>query len=463
MFKSAVFAAAALSAAAVAQVPSGIWVNTGTGNRLNKIDPGSSVSDFAANGVAQGIAVGVDGRVYSVSNSTDRLMVFSSTGALLNSVATADQPFGIAVASNHVWVSCQGGRLQRFSLDGSTHETYVTDQGARDVAVDNVGQIWVASRWNDVVIRYDGNGVEQARVPVGDGPTYLEATPYGELLCVNHHDCTIDSLCIKSDVVIDGGSYNGFPSDLTVDTHGNIWISLYQRNRIQFFDRLFNNGREISTGRRPEGISVDFDNNIWVACADDNQVRQYDGDGNPIQTYNVAGSPIATGDMSGVMALIHADPLGDADGDQHLNRAEWVSCSDLLDATDVPIEITATRNGAGVDLTVRENHHSGSFYFFYLTTAPLPGTNIGFYQGGVDPRIIQADINEMLFWNSILTPLPGLLVNWVGVTNGSGEATARANFPSPIPGLYVGAFTMSFDLPPTLTYIRSLSLATLLN
>ncbi len=225
--------------AIVGGTPNGIWVNTNTGNRLNKIDPGSSVSDFGANGEAQGIAVGVDGRVYSVSRSTDQLHIFDSNGNLLNTRSTADQPFGVAVGPTHVWVSCYSGALQRFSFDGTSRTTYTADQGSRDVAVDNLNQVWVASRWEDEVVRYDSNGVEQARVDVGDGPTFLEATPFGELLVVNHHDCTIDALCIKTDRVINSEGYGGNPSDLTVDTQGNIWISLYRINRIQFFDRLF--------------------------------------------------------------------------------------------------------------------------------------------------------------------------------------------------------------------------------
>lgn len=82
-----------------------------------------------------------------------------------------------------------------------------------------------------------------------------------------------------------------YPSDIAVDSDGNVYVAEYNNKRVQKFG---SNGTSITTWEvsgNPHGIAVDLNGNVYVADKSSRKVHKFDSDGTLIISWEVSGSP----------------------------------------------------------------------------------------------------------------------------------------------------------------------------
>ncbi len=240
-------------------------------------------------------AVAVDGagNVYVADTLNDKVKKLSSTGALLatwGGSGTSDgrlsRPDGIAVdGAGNVYVADTGNhRIQRFTSSGGFLGKWGT-LGSGDgqfrypsgVAVDTAGSVYVADTDNDRIQKFTASG----------------------------------------SFVMKWGSHGGFvgqlrgPQGIAVSTAGAVYVADTNNHRIHRFTTTggfsadwtwgpFEAGPD-SSGRVsrytfPSDVALDSLGNVYVANTNDNQIEKCDGDGNALATWGTLG--LADGSFS---------------------------------------------------------------------------------------------------------------------------------------------------------------------
>lgn len=197
-----------------------------------------------------------------------------------------------------------------------------------DIAFDSTGDLWVADYGNNRIVEFIApftNG-EVASMVLGqsnlmshnsstgasglDRPGALAFDPIGNLWVVDNYNSRIleytkpfytgeeASLVIgqpnfSSNASATSASGLYYPTDLTFDSLGNLWVTDWGNNRVQEYSNPFSNGEEASlvlgqsdfrshstgvgaTGLDlPDGLSFDSSGNLWVSDTFNNRVLEY--------------------------------------------------------------------------------------------------------------------------------------------------------------------------------------------
>jgi DNA-binding beta-propeller fold protein YncE len=92
------------------------------------------------------------------------------------------------------------------------------------------------------------------------------------------------------------GQYNS-PNGIAVDSHGNVYVTDYDNNRVQKFDTNGNFITKWGDGGTnniqfddPQGIAVDTHDNVYVTDYSLNRVQKFDSNGNCITKWGSEGS-----------------------------------------------------------------------------------------------------------------------------------------------------------------------------
>jgi DNA-binding beta-propeller fold protein YncE len=202
-------------------------------------DPETDKVEFIRNGIEArfktiiGLAIDDGDRLFVSDAALHQVSVFDKTHKLL-------QVFG-------------GTDLERpsgMAIDNENRFLYVVDTGKQHVVV------------------YDADSFKLLRT-IG-GPPKIEADDSPETFAL--------------------------PTNIAVDTDGNVYVSDTLNNRIQIFDA---EGKFISmfgkegdgpgTFERPKGIAVDVDGHIWVVDAAQNRVQVFDQEGHLLAYFGEPG------------------------------------------------------------------------------------------------------------------------------------------------------------------------------
>jgi sugar lactone lactonase YvrE len=225
--------------------PAGKWGRIGTAN-----------GQFRAN--AYGLATDKAGNVYVADTDNFRIQVFSATGAFRRSHAfgpdVSVQDVATA-ADGSVWgTALQAGEARSFGGGGNTISVS-SGGGARGIAVDANGNVYVASSINNVhqVTRFDkAGGLAKGKTFGGfTDPGDVETSPDGSFYVV-------DGLTVKRFVddrvakVIRGGVSK--PIGIGVDLDCNLWMTnISQRN----LTKVSPSGNVLGTAATPDLIAQD--------------------------------------------------------------------------------------------------------------------------------------------------------------------------------------------------------------
>ena len=243
----------------------------------------------------RGVAIDTTGNVYVADVLNHRIQKFDAAGNYLIQWGSEGMrngefkaPHGVAVdTAGNVYVADRGNhRIQKFDLEGKFIRSWgriqkfgperklqlpVPSRGSgdgefqnpTDVAVDTAGNFYVADSWNHRVQKFNskGNFVRSwGRLPVpsrGSG---------------------------------DGEFEN--PTDVAVDTAGNMYVVDRNNSRVQKFDLHGNYKKdwEIYSELSLSGIAVDSAGNVYVGDKEITIIRKFDSNGNYITHWGREGS-----------------------------------------------------------------------------------------------------------------------------------------------------------------------------
>ena len=246
-----------------------IWVLDTGNDRVEELNAegaflrqfGSAGSEHGQLSRPAGLALGVSGDVWVADRGNNRVEEFSATGEYLRSFGVRGtkngdfkSPGGIAIDGGSVWVSdSQNGRVQRFSEAGE-YEATVAGTGSapgevgepEGMAVDAKGDVWVADSSNQRVEEFGESG-EYLREITGEGVPGEAMSPYG--VAVTGGDVFVGD--VASDRVVElaeDGEYLaqfgtpgaelgqlrlGVPMGLATDSHGDVWVTDTDNDRLQ--------------------------------------------------------------------------------------------------------------------------------------------------------------------------------------------------------------------------------------
>jgi streptogramin lyase len=140
----------------IAVGPSGdaVWVGDAAAGRVFRLDAArpSTIDTFTVTSPVTGLAVSEDG-VWVTGGADDRVTLLDAeTGAVVTSLDVAEsrcnQPEGIAVGPDAVWVACSSSRtLLRIDTGTRTAAGSLALEGApAALTTDGDGSVWVAVR-----------------------------------------------------------------------------------------------------------------------------------------------------------------------------------------------------------------------------------------------------------------------------------------------------------------------------
>jgi DNA-binding beta-propeller fold protein YncE len=330
-------------ASSPAPAPSGIAVDT-DGNvyvsdyaldRVVKFAPdGTVLIQFGGSGNGPGefsgpfgIAVDAANDVFVVDQLNGRVQRFSSDGTVSAWGAPGAgpgelrTPFGIAVSAGRAYVADFGNdRVQEFAFDGTPLGSFGT-RGTGDgqfqrpaaVAIGSDGSLYVTDHFNDRVERFTGDGRFVAQVGAAQTSAQAVASPTATPAATVTSTATATSTAsptatltpVPSASAIASASSGGAapiaaipsgtvtdaqlrrPEGIVVDRDGNLWIADYGRDRVV---KLSPDGRLLqSWGSRgggpgefvgPKGVAIDpTSGRLYVADTGNSRVQRLAADG----------------------------------------------------------------------------------------------------------------------------------------------------------------------------------------
>jgi hypothetical protein len=296
-----------------------IWVASNGGSNICEFTPLGNYHPVTGNGISGPYGIAIDGNGYAwVASETNALSSFTSGRAAVATTSTGglDDPQNLAIdASNDIWVQSFGNALTEYTNSSGTPSTVTGDpfgttvlNGPRDVAVDDVGNIWVVnSAGTPEIIRFTGSSPSTTSTFTGEGldvPVYLAFDPSGNLWVTNDESKTFASEAALSEFNSTGGGvgyYDGSglndPIGIAIDSNGNVWAADEEGNCISESN---SSGTAISpsTGYGGSGVlndpfhlAIDLSGNLWVTnpgTGSGNTVTEFIGIASPVVTPMVA-------------------------------------------------------------------------------------------------------------------------------------------------------------------------------
>lgn len=249
-----------------------------------------------------GIAVSASGNSW-VADWNNRILRFSSNGAYLGQWGSAGRgagqfsgPYYVALGpTGAVYVSDNHNhRIQAFNSAGTYGGQFATGWSPCGVAVDALGNVYVAGGSDNFVQKFNSNWVRVAQwngSGAGMSPlsTPVGVAVFGDVLYVAEMGShTIRKMTLNGDNLLRWGSHgsgNGqldTPTGIAVDAQGRVYVVDSWNARIEVFS---SNGAYLTqwggggTGdgqfTAPEGIAVDAAGNVYVSDVFADRIQKF--------------------------------------------------------------------------------------------------------------------------------------------------------------------------------------------
>ena len=260
----------------VADPEGNVWVTDTWHDRIQEFDPqGKFIRQFGSYGSSDGlfasphgIAIDSEGNVWVVDTGNNRLQEFNSKGEFIRKFGSAGTENGQFKSVEDVAIDSEGNlwtvdsnlaRIQEFTAEGK----FIRQFGAKGIgkselespegiAIDAKGNVWVANSYDELY----SDRIE-------------EFTAKGEFIRTVGSQGT-------------GSSQFKHPTDLSIDSEGNLWVVDSFNNRIQVFsaegaylDRFGTAGGNDGQLDAPQGIDVDTEGNVWIADSRNDRIEKW--------------------------------------------------------------------------------------------------------------------------------------------------------------------------------------------
>lgn len=279
--------------------------------------PGSGDGQFYS---PYGVALDDQGNIYVADGSNNRIQKFSPEGYFLfkfGSRGTGDGQFSMAkdVAVDHqgnVYVADQtNNRIQKFSPDGQFllgFGTFGYEAGqfvsVNDIAVDGQGNVYASDRSKPYVQKFSPTGRLLALINTPgladaialDGQGNVYVTEFSRTYTYIHKISPAGQLLFKFGSYGKGDGQMIFPSGISVDAQGNVFVSDQGNHRLQKFSPtgqfLWQAGHVPANGQfwGPRGIASDKDGNLYVADQNHNRIQVFSAGGQFLSKFGSYGS-----------------------------------------------------------------------------------------------------------------------------------------------------------------------------
>jgi cysteine-rich repeat protein len=298
-----------------------IYIADTENNRIRRVDVNGIISTIAGTGVA-GFS-GDNGPGISARLAYPTSVAVDDVGNVY--IADLDNDRIRRLDSNGIIMTVAGNGSHGYSGDGgvATNAQLARPVG---VAVDNVGNVYVADQENQRVRRIDGNGLittvagtgeygfagdgsvalsAQLRYPagvavVGSGQIYIADTDNQRIRRIDSNRVinTIAGSGRTSDVVAGGAAVSAklsFPNGVAVDAAGNVFIADRENQRIRrvdvngSIDTIAGGGPRGDSGdggsgavallNNPSAVAADGLGNVYIADTYNCRIRRVDGNG----------------------------------------------------------------------------------------------------------------------------------------------------------------------------------------
>lgn len=214
------------------------------------------------------------------------------------------------VDMDEVWIPAHHN-IKRFTNDGMIDGVYPIGVQPRGIAIDAEGNIWVASRWNNVIQKLSRSGVIINQAKIGNTQYGLFGVVIDSLGSVwtvdfeEHNVKKIDGTTfeVMGTFPISSGSWGG----IAVDKSDNVWVANSRDNNVV---KMGNDGQVLGTyavGDEPHSVGLDEEGNVWVANYASHDVTKLNSHtGQTIGSYPTGLRPHAVfGDASGNMWVVN--------------------------------------------------------------------------------------------------------------------------------------------------------------
>ncbi len=300
-----------------------IYVADGGNSRVQKFNSsGVYQAQFGTNGSGdgqfsglQGLALDSSGNLYAADSGNYRIQKFDTSGTFVSKFGTSGHgngelygAYGVALdSSGNIYVADGGNnRVQKFNSSGvyqaqwgSSYSSYGDANGEMSspsaIAVDDSYNVYVADMYNDRAQKFTNTGEFVLRLGTAG------ITPYGGWAAGYGN-----------------GEFNS-PVSAAFDSSSNVYVVDSENHRVQKFDasgNFLNRWQSASVGSygkpangtapgefdNPFGISVDSNDNLYVADTGNNRIQKFNASGTYVTAFGGSG-PYGGGSGDGQLAL----------------------------------------------------------------------------------------------------------------------------------------------------------------
>lgn len=303
-------------------------------NRVQKLDSsGGFISEFAIGFDPAGIAVKSTGDIY-ISYVFAGIKKYNSAGVLQGSLSGSyDHTYGIGFAASGKLYATDGDNYRVHVYNTSDTEisifggVYGSGDGElaspRGVAFDASGNIFIIDTDNAKINKFNSSEVYVSSFgEVGSGlpapaeskfssPTSAAVDTSGNVYIADSGNDRIQKFDSDGNFLLQFGSFGSantaiigdkpgkfsFPSDVTVDSSGNIYVADEENKRVQKFNSsgafLAQIGSEGSTAglfTTPSSVAVDSSGNLFVGDRGRHKIIKFNSGGSYVSEYGSLGS-----------------------------------------------------------------------------------------------------------------------------------------------------------------------------
>jgi len=299
-----------------------VWVADTQNDRVQEFAASEFIRKFGgdSSGAGQisnpgGVAADSEGDVWVADTSHNRIQEFTAKGEFIRQFGSYGQsdgffasPRGIAVdAEDNVWVvDTNNHRLQEFNSKGefvrkfgSVGKENGQFESLEDVAIDSKGNLWTIDSdlariqqftpEGKFISQFGAKGIGKSEL---ESPQGIAIDPEGNVWVANSYDelysSRIEEFTAKGEFIRSVGSQgtgNGqfkYPTDLSFDSEGNLWVADTTNDRIQVFssegtylDKLATPGAGDGQLDSPQAIDIDGQGNVWIADGGNDRIERW--------------------------------------------------------------------------------------------------------------------------------------------------------------------------------------------